>query len=99
MAKMTVTRGGRRAGRTPKMIEEHVGIRVYGGNLYMIFTDERGFGASRFEIKVSPETFADLAQGMMRADAEYAIMAFGVALKGGTPEPLEPGKAWAPGLP
>jgi hypothetical protein len=63
------------------------------------FSDERGYGRSRFQIGILPDSFADLAQAMMHTDPEAAIKAFGAALQEGIPEPVERDKAWTPGLP
>lgn len=53
--------------------------------LILGFEDEpRGFGPRQYEIIIQSSSFQDLAEGMIRADREAAIKAFGAALMADT---------------
>ena len=73
---------------------DNVVIRVEYGRLNLVFDDARGFGKSRYEVGIRPEHFEVVAQAMMQTDPEAAMRAFGSALKGGTPAPVDQRDTW-----
>lgn len=61
-------------------------IGVEGDVVDLIFQHSRGYGISRYPVRIRPDNFATLAEAMMHADTETAMRAFGAALQKGTPE-------------
>jgi hypothetical protein len=92
---INVHREGARLSGPRKMIDK-ARIRVEFGAVGLIFTSNpSGINDSLFELYVHPDSFKDMAEAMMRANASEAIKAFGAALEAGIPEPRE---VWYPGI-
>jgi hypothetical protein len=69
-------------------------VRVDEGQVLVTFTEPRGYGDSKFMLRVEPTSFGELIQVMLRAHPEEAIKAFATALKDGIPAPVRHGQWW-----
>lgn len=75
--------------------EARVGV-AYGG-AYIAFGEQKGFGASIYELRIEATSYGDLVEAMMRADSVEAIKAFAAALKDGVPAPAPRDGLWRAG--
>jgi hypothetical protein len=59
--------------------------------LSLDFSEPRGTGNRDYQIQIKPDSFKSLAEGMILADREMAIKAFGAALQADATKRVEPG--------
>jgi hypothetical protein len=86
---MEVDRRGERAGFGTGEQLGGAYVSVEYGRVKICFSDSRGFGESRYNVRLEPIDFADMMEAMLRANPEEAIKAFASALKDGVPAKRE----------
>jgi hypothetical protein len=79
-----VRRDGTRSRRRAKELGV-VEVSAWPEQVLLTHVEPRGFGDSRYEIAIRPESFGRLTSAMMQANVDEAVKAFVAALREGVP--------------